>query len=161
MHNKVFISADCEAKNFGRKSEKSAKFFCLKISRNENFVMQMAYGDKRLFNKFFWFIIAKFDFLVKIPLIKEVLWNFFFGYVWKIFSLPFLNTLGYTLFKKYCFFHRHFRLELLPFRRGVNGYLWIPNYWKLDEYKYGKMKLFDNKSEKFFRWHIIFANKNN
>ena len=32
---------------------------------------------------------------------------------------------------------------------------------KVDEFKYGKMKLIDNKSEKFFLWHVIFAHKNN
>ena len=51
--------------------------------------------------------------------LKDVLWIYTFGYVWKIFILPFLNTLGYTLFKKYNVLPRHFRLELLPFRRGV------------------------------------------
>ena len=30
--------------------EKLAKFFCLKIGRNENFIMQMSYGDKKIFN---------------------------------------------------------------------------------------------------------------
>ena len=43
---------------------------------------------------------------------SEILAKFFF-------ILPFLNTLGYTLLKKYNVLHRRFRLELLPFRRGV------------------------------------------
>ena len=33
--------------------QKLAKFFCLKIGRNENFIMQMAYGDEMLFYNFF------------------------------------------------------------------------------------------------------------
>ena len=76
MDNKIFISAYLEAKNFGRKSEKLANFFCLKISRNENFIMQMAYCDKKLFNKIFSFIIEKFDFLVNMTPKREVLWIF-------------------------------------------------------------------------------------
>ena len=36
--------------------------------------MQLAYGDKNLFCKFFSFIIEKFDFPVKMPWEKEVLW---------------------------------------------------------------------------------------
>ena len=35
--------------------------------------MQLAYGDKKLFYNFFSFIIEKFDFLVKMPVKKEVL----------------------------------------------------------------------------------------
>ena len=35
--------------------------------------MQMAYGEKKLFYKFFLFIIEKFDFLVKMPPEREVL----------------------------------------------------------------------------------------
>ena len=62
-----------EAKKFRRKLEKSAKFFCLKIGRNENFIMQMAYGDKKIFYNFFLFIIEKFDFLVEMPPEREVL----------------------------------------------------------------------------------------
>ena len=50
---------------------------------------------------------------------KGVLWIYSFGYAWNIFILPFLNTLRYTLFKKYNVLHRRFMLELLPFRRGV------------------------------------------
>ena len=53
--------------------EKMAKFFCLKIGRNENFIMQMSYGDKNTFNIFFLFIIEKFDFLVEMPPEREVL----------------------------------------------------------------------------------------
>ena len=34
--------------------------------------MQMAYGDKNLFYKFFKFIIEKFDFLVEMPPEREV-----------------------------------------------------------------------------------------
>ena len=48
MHNKIFISADFEAKIFGRKSEKSAKNFWLKISQNENFIIQSGYGEHTL-----------------------------------------------------------------------------------------------------------------
>ena len=73
MYNKILISADFEAKNFRRKLEKLAKFFCLKIGRNENFIMQMAYGDKKIFYNFFKFIIEKFDFLVEMPPEREVL----------------------------------------------------------------------------------------
>ena len=36
--------------------------------------MQIAYGDKNLFYKFFLFISEKVDFLVKMPKEKEVLW---------------------------------------------------------------------------------------
>ena len=35
--------------------------------------MQMAYGDKNIFYKFFLFIIEKFDFLVEMPPEREVL----------------------------------------------------------------------------------------
>ena len=102
----------------------SAKFFWLRIGWNENFIMQLTYSNKNLFYNFFSFVIEKFVFPVKMLWEKEVLWiySFSFGYVWKIFILPFLNTLGYTLFKKYNVLTRHFRLELLPFRRGVTVY---------------------------------------
>jgi hypothetical protein len=50
LQNKIFISADFETKKF---TQKSAKIFYLKISQNENFIMQMAYGDKKLFYNFF------------------------------------------------------------------------------------------------------------
>ena len=50
-----------------------AKFFCLKMGRNENFIMQMAYGDKKIFYNLFFFIIEKFDFLVEMPPEREVL----------------------------------------------------------------------------------------
>ena len=52
--------------------KKLVKFFCLKIGRNEN-IMQMAYGDKKLFHNFFLFVIEKFDFLVEMPPEREVL----------------------------------------------------------------------------------------
>ena len=42
------------------------------MGRNENFIMQMVYGDKKIFNNFF-FIIEKFDFLVERPPEREVL----------------------------------------------------------------------------------------
>ena len=42
----------------------------------------------------FLFIIEKFDFPVKRPPEKEVLWIFSFGYEWNIFILPFLGALG-------------------------------------------------------------------
>ena len=35
--------------------------------------MQMAYGDKKIFNNLFLFIIEKFGFLVEMPPEKEVL----------------------------------------------------------------------------------------
>ena len=57
LHNKIFISADFEAKNFSRKLEKLVNFFSLKIGWNENFIMQMAYGDKKLFYNFFYFLM--------------------------------------------------------------------------------------------------------
>ena len=60
----------------------------------------MAYGDKNLFYISFLFIIEKFDFPVKMPPEMEVLWIHSFGYEWKIFILPFLDALGYTLSKK-------------------------------------------------------------
>ena len=118
MHNKIFISANSEPKKFGRKSEIFANF----LTQNWlkwNFIMKLAYGDKNLFYNFFSIIIEKFDFPVKLPWEKEVLWIYSFGHVWNIFILPFLSTLVYTLFKKYCVLPRHFRLELLPFRRPV------------------------------------------
>ena len=46
------------------------------MGRTENFIMQMAYGSKKLFYKNFWFINEKFDFLVKVPPGREVLWFF-------------------------------------------------------------------------------------
>ena len=46
------------------------------MGRNENFIMQMAYG---LFYNFFYFIIEKFDFLVEMPPEREVLWFFYEG----------------------------------------------------------------------------------
>ena len=54
-------------------------FVRLKIGRNKNFIMQMAYGDKNLFCNFFLLIIEKFDFLVKIRPEKEVWGIYFFG----------------------------------------------------------------------------------
>ena len=51
----------------------SAKIFCLKIGRNENFIVQMAYGDKKIFSNFFLLIIEKFDFLVEMPTEREIL----------------------------------------------------------------------------------------
>ena len=62
--------------------------------------MQLAYGDKNLFYKFFSFIIEKFEFPVKMPPEKEVLWIYSFGQEWNIFLLAFLDTLGFTLLKK-------------------------------------------------------------
>ena len=38
--------------------------FCLKIGRNENFIMQMAYGDKKIFYDFLFFIIEKLWLLI-------------------------------------------------------------------------------------------------
>ena len=46
-------------KEIRRKLEKLAKIVGLKISRNENFITQMAYGDKKIFYNFFKFIIEK------------------------------------------------------------------------------------------------------
>ena len=40
-----------------RKLEKMAIFFCLKIGRNENFIMQIAYGDKKLFYNSFYLLL--------------------------------------------------------------------------------------------------------
>ena len=51
----------------------SAKSFCLKIGQNENVIMQMAYGDKKLIYNLFLFVIEKFDFLVEMPPEREVL----------------------------------------------------------------------------------------
>ena len=53
--------------------ENFANFFFLKISRNENFIMQMVYDEKKLFYDFLKFIIEKFDFLVKMPPVRKVL----------------------------------------------------------------------------------------
>ena len=74
LHNKIF--GRFYTKNFGRFLQFSAKFFCLKIARNENFIMQTAYGDKKLFKDFLKFTFEKIDFLVKIPLEREVVWFF-------------------------------------------------------------------------------------
>ena len=111
MHNKIFISANSEPKKFGQNFRFSAKFFWLGISWNENFIMQLAYCDKNLFYKFFSFIIEKFDFPVKKPWDKEVLWIYSFGYVWKIFIyhfwIPFSkNIMSYpgVLGWNYCHF---------------------------------------------------------
>ena len=60
----------------GGKSEISANFFWLKIGWNENFIIQMAYGDEKIFYNLFFFVIEKFDFLVEIPPKREVLWFF-------------------------------------------------------------------------------------
>ena len=46
-----------------------------------------------LLNKIFQFIIEKFDFLVKIPPEKEVLWTYSFRQEWKFFILPFLKNM--------------------------------------------------------------------
>ena len=73
LHDKSFISADFEAKKFRQFFQFLAKIFCLKIGRNENFIMQMAYGDKKIFFILFRFIIEKFDFLVEMPPEREVL----------------------------------------------------------------------------------------
>ena len=70
--------------------------------------MKIAYGDRNLFYKTFWFIIEKFDFPVKIPPEKEVLWIYSFGKEWNIFIWPFLDTLGYSLVKKYGEFELEF-----------------------------------------------------
>ena len=40
------------------------------------FIMQMAYGDKKLFYKHFSLIIKKIDLLVEMPPEMEVLWFF-------------------------------------------------------------------------------------
>ena len=80
MHSKIFILVNSEEKKFGRKSEILANFFWLRIGWNENFIMQLAYCDKNLYNNFFSFIIEKFDFPVKMPWEKEVLWIYSFGH---------------------------------------------------------------------------------
>ena len=59
--------------DFGSIIGKIGKIFWLKISQNENFIMQMAYGDKKLYYKKIVLIIEKFDFLVKMPPEREVL----------------------------------------------------------------------------------------
>ena len=41
-----------------------AKFLGSKIGWNENFIMQMAYGDKKIFHKFYEFIIEILDFII-------------------------------------------------------------------------------------------------
>ena len=66
--------------------------------------MQMAYGDKNLFHTFFLFVVDKLDVPVEITQEKEVWWFFSFGKEWNIFILSFLDTLWYTLFKKYVVF---------------------------------------------------------
>ena len=73
LHNKIFNLADFDAKNFAQFFRFLAQIFCLKIDQNENFIMQRAYGDKKLFYKIFLVIIEKFDFLVKMPPEREVL----------------------------------------------------------------------------------------
>ena len=55
----IFIPANFEPKNFRLKLEKLAKFFCLKIGRNENFIMEI-----------------KFDNPAEMLPEKEVLWFF-------------------------------------------------------------------------------------
>ena len=55
---------------------------------------------KTCFIKFFELKIEKLDFPVNISPEKEVWWIYSFGQEWNIFNLPFLDTLGYTLFKK-------------------------------------------------------------
>ena len=49
----TFVTGHTGSKKFGRKSEKSAKFFWFKISRNENFNFQSGYGEQTLRRKFF------------------------------------------------------------------------------------------------------------
>ena len=58
-------------------------------------------GIKTNFINFFYSFFEKFDFPVKMPQEKEVLWIYSFEYEWNIFILPFLDALGYNLFKKY------------------------------------------------------------
>ena len=62
--------------------------------------MQMAYGNKHIFNNFFKSITEKFDLQVEMLPEKENLWIYAFGKEWNIFILPFLGSLGYTFFKK-------------------------------------------------------------
>ena len=82
-----------------RKSKKSPKLLCLKICPNENFIMQLAYGDKILLYKLCWFIIEKFDLLVERPPEKEVLWFFsrrlgFWYYTFLISNSPLIVLTG-------------------------------------------------------------------
>ena len=51
--------ANFGTKKFGQFWPIFGKFFCPKIGRNENFIMQMAYGNKKLFYKNFLFAIEK------------------------------------------------------------------------------------------------------
>ena len=59
--------------------------------------------DSQFIHKF-----EKFDILVKMPPKKEVLGIYSFGQEWNILILPFLDTIGYTLLKKYGVWFGHF-----------------------------------------------------
>ena len=75
---KSCLSTENLKEDFAAKSRWILDFYCLKV-------------------EYISFTISKIDFPVKMPWEKEVLWIYSFGYVWKIFILPFLNTPGYTL----------------------------------------------------------------
>ena len=46
--------------------------------------MQMAYGNKKIFDIFFLFVIEKFDFLVEMLPEREVLWFFSEGQIARV-----------------------------------------------------------------------------
>ena len=84
-------------------------FSNLQISMVLTIILHRIYGLLFIYDMIFFlsgilFIIEKFDIPVKMPWEKEVLWVYSFGYVWKIFIFTFLNTPGYTHFKKYNFY---------------------------------------------------------
>ena len=67
---------------------------CVAVEKNPRFVNSV---KKRGFEVCSYIFFT----LVKMPPEKKVLWIYSFGQEWNIFILPFLDTLGYTLFKRY------------------------------------------------------------
>ena len=56
LHHKLQISDDFERKFFPKKIQISVKNFCPEIIRNQNFIMELGYGDEKLLYNFFQFM---------------------------------------------------------------------------------------------------------
>ena len=91
--------------------------------------LKTIFGDVNVFCHLFQITIEKLDFLVKMPLEKEVLWIYSFGQGWQISILSFLDTLARAHQLKIMVWAIYFVFWLLrgtvpSIRPLCNSYLW-------------------------------------
>ena len=113
--NEIFMFKEASPKNLAKNWQKIGNFCQNFLAQNWlkwKFIIQLAYGDKNLCYNFFSFVIEKFDFPVKMPWEKEVLWIcskshepniFIFTFLWRVYTkVPIPHSVQ----------PGHFRLEL-------------------------------------------------